>query len=170
MNIIRLILLWILATGSTLADDGERSGDRIHQTAFGMDCEPCAVGIERGISGLAGIAGVEVDLESGIIAIDLTDDAEPDMAAIRQTILDNGFTPRSAKLRLTGRIIEFNDGYGLAIGEQRFALDHANAPDDGTIADSLNRMSIVKGTMPAGQDDRIAVESITDTSITERSN
>ncbi len=160
MKTMRLIALLTFVTSSAVAGDGKPGGDWIRQSAFGMDCEPCAVGIERGIKQLAGIARVEVDLQSGLITIDLTADAQPDMAAIRQTIVDNGFTPREAELQLTGQVIEKDGQCELAIGEQRFALAPTETLEYATIAEHHRRLVTVSGSMSSDQVWQIAVNSI----------
>lgn len=73
-------------------------------TVFGMDCAPCAYGIEKGLLALPGVEDVKVSLNDGYTEVTLAPDAKTSLADIRQVVLDNGFTPKAATVRLEGTV------------------------------------------------------------------
>ncbi|MEX2497033.1 MAG: heavy-metal-associated domain-containing protein [Woeseia sp.] len=82
----------------------------VKQTIFGMDCAPCAYGIERSLKRLSGVEHVTVSLNDGYAEVRLGDDSRATLADIREAIRKNGFTPKGADVHVSGRIIQSDDG------------------------------------------------------------
>lgn len=76
----------------------------VEQSVFGMDCAPCAYGVEKSLKTLNGITGVKVSLNDGMVTMTLAPDNQVTLSLIRQRILDNGFTPKEATVRVSGTI------------------------------------------------------------------
>lgn len=76
------------------------------QMIFGMDCAPCAFGVEKGLKALPGVAAdtVVVSLNEGYAELALTRGATTSLADIRRVISNNGFTPRQAEVRMEGEL------------------------------------------------------------------
>jgi len=82
--------------------DGLREVD---QTIFGMDCAPCAAGVEKGLSKLPGVTSVRVSLNEGKAVALLAPDSTTTLAQIREVIRHNGFTPKDASVTVVGRLV-----------------------------------------------------------------
>ena len=60
----------------------------------GLACPFCAYGVEKKVGGLKGVETVEIDIESGLVAVTVADDATLDEAAAKQAVDEAGFTLR----------------------------------------------------------------------------
>jgi copper chaperone CopZ len=80
-----------------------------------------------------GVDSVEVSLERGLALIRLRPDSRASLTAIRRVVLDNGFTPKAAAVRLAGRIRE-RDGRRVVevpgSGEVYWLARHPDAPGE----------------------------------------
>jgi copper chaperone CopZ len=104
--------------------DGLREVD---QTIFGMDCAPCAYGVEQGLSKLPGVTAVRVSLNEGKAVAEFAPDSTTTLAQIREVIRHNGFTPKDARVTLVGRLVREGDRWWIDAGAgARWLLD---APD-----------------------------------------
>lgn len=94
----------------------------VDQTIFGMDCAPCAAGIEQGLKKLPDVTSVRVSLNEGKAVVAFGPESRTTLAQIRQVILHNGFTPKDARATFVGRLVR--DGVWLWIdtGNERFVL------------------------------------------------
>lgn len=81
------------------AADGIR---HVRQSVFGMDCAPCAYGVEKSLRALPGVEEVTVSLNEGYAEADLMPNSSTTLAQIREAIRNNGFTPKRAVLRIEG--------------------------------------------------------------------
>jgi len=59
----------------------------------GMTCAFCVDGLHASLKKLAGVQQAEVSLKNSRARIELEPGQTPDLAAIRQAIIDAGFTP-----------------------------------------------------------------------------
>ncbi|MEG3190962.1 heavy-metal-associated domain-containing protein [Lysobacter sp. D1-1-M9] len=96
------------------------------QTIFGMDCAPCAYGIEQGLKRLPGVESVKVSLNDGYAELTLAAGSSTSMQQIRAVIRDNGFTPKEARIDLEGTLA-LTPTPQLIAGETRYALALDNA-------------------------------------------
>lgn len=80
--------------------------EHVDQTIFGMDCAPCAYGIEQGLRKLPGVTSVRVSLNEGKAAVTLAPNSATTLTRIREVIRHNGFTPKEAQMVVTGRLEE----------------------------------------------------------------
>lgn len=85
----------------------------VEQTIFGMDCAPCAYGIEQGLKKLPGVTDVRVSLNEGQADVTLSADSSTSIEAIRKVIRDNGFTPKAARVTVMGTLVQAEDGMWL---------------------------------------------------------
>jgi len=58
-------------------------------TVTGMTCDHCAASVREEVSEIAGVTGVEVDVESG--RVDITSAAELDPAQIAAAVTEAGY-------------------------------------------------------------------------------
>lgn len=96
---------------------------RVEQRIFGMDCAPCAYGIEQGLKRLSGVTDVRVSLNEGVAVVALAADNTTTVESIRKIIRDNGFTPKAARVVLTGKLVRADGRTWLeASGLPRYQL------------------------------------------------
>ena len=114
-----------LGAASTAQADGFV---RVEQTIFGMDCAPCAYGMQKNLGKLPGVAKVDVSLEQGVAVIDFSPDSATTLAQIRDVVLHGGLTPDKAIVTLQGSVstsegkLLLTDGTG-----ERYALTGLSA-------------------------------------------
>lgn len=90
----------------------------VEQTIFGMDCAPCAYGIEHGLKKLPGVTDVRVSLNEGRAIVALAADSSTTLERIRKVIRDNGFTPKAARVTVIGTLVHTEDGMWLVVPRQ----------------------------------------------------
>jgi cation transport ATPase len=96
---------------------------KVEQMIFGMDCAPCAYGIQQGVMALAGVKQATVNLNTGRATIVLAPDNPTTLAQIQTVILKHGFTPKGAVITAAGRIVKEGSEYYLNLGNNvRFQL------------------------------------------------
>lgn len=61
----------------------------------GLACPYCAYGIEKKLSAIDGVQNLDVDLEKGLVSVDVNAGVVLEEAAMRQLFNDAGFTYRS---------------------------------------------------------------------------
>lgn len=76
----------------------------VDQTVFGMDCAPCAYGMEKGLKKLDGVKRVEVSLNKGKAVLELSPGNKLTLGQIRDAVRRSGFTPKDATVSLTGTL------------------------------------------------------------------
>lgn len=95
----------------------------VEQRIFGMDCAPCAYGIEHGLKRLSGVTDVRVSLNEGVAVVGLAPDSTTTIESIRKVIRDNGFTPKAAQVIVTGKLVRADGRTWLeASGLPRYQL------------------------------------------------
>lgn len=106
--------------------------NQVNMTVFGMDCAPCAHAIHVAMKGIQGVNKVDVDLNTGLVAIQLASGNSATMQQFNQAVEKNGFTHKDAKIVARGRvtgtasapmleIIGTADTYALAGGGEGIA-------------------------------------------------
>lgn len=97
----KLFALALLAA-STLSARAEYQ--QVNMTVFGMDCAPCAHAIHVSMKGIQGVDTVDVDLNSGLVAIKLAPGNTADMRQFNQAVEKNGFTHKDATITARGKL------------------------------------------------------------------
>lgn len=99
----------------------------MEQTIFGMDCAPCAHGVEQGLKKLPGVTDVRVSLNEGRASVAFAANNSTTLESIRKVIRDNGFTPKSARVTVTGTLVRTDGETWLeATGMPRYRLAASN--------------------------------------------
>ena len=83
-----------------------------------------------------GVSAVQVSLNEGMLTLRFVPANRVSVAAIRATIRSNGFTPKDAEVRVTGRVVARGDSLFLVVpgsNEELVLEDEPNAP--GRVAD-----------------------------------
>lgn len=134
--------------------------EHVKQTIFGMDCAPCAYGVEQGLKGLSGVEQVSVSLNDGYAEVDLADDSGATLAEIREVIRKNGFTPRDANVQVSGKVVQSNEGkFLLKTDVETFEL---NAKEQTLLSQLVERDSsvTVTGSIATGDSLQLSVAAI----------
>lgn len=82
----------------------------------GLACPFCSYGLERTLREISGIDDVAVELSSGLARFEVADQQIVTPAAVRQAVVDAGFTVGSIRLTVTGEV-------GSQDGKTWIALD-----------------------------------------------
>ena len=90
----------------------------------------CAHAVSVAVEQIPGVDSVRVSLNEGYADIHLAPENDVTVERVRETIRNNGFTPREARIRVRGTVTELDDAPALSVaGEQRFRLvQDADAP------------------------------------------
>lgn len=111
-------------TGALIAPAAWADGLReLDQTIFGMDCAPCAAGVEQGLGKLHGVTSVRVSLNEGKAVVALAPESRTTLAQIREVIRHNGFTPKDARATLVGRVMRQGNQWWIDTGSGHFVLE-----------------------------------------------
>lgn len=78
--------------------------DQVNMTVFGMDCAPCAHAIHVSMKGIKGVDKVDVDLNTGLVSVQLAPGNSASMRQFNEAVERNGFTHKDAKVVATGRL------------------------------------------------------------------
>lgn len=71
---------------------------KLEQKVYGMDCAPCAYGLEKSLKKLPGIKDVSVSLNKGTATIELKPGNKVTVAEIKDVVRKNGFTLKETKI------------------------------------------------------------------------
>lgn len=158
MNMIRianapaLIKSLVFALGSiALALPVHAAGlTQVEQTIFGMDCAPCAYGIEQGLKKLPGVTDVRVSLNEGRANVAFADNSSTTLEGIRKVVRDNGFTPKTARVTVVGTLVRADGETWLeAPGLPRYRLVITNDAVQAALRARPNGASVtVRGEVP----------------------
>lgn len=126
--IVRLFLGALLAGALSAAQaDGLI---RVEQTVFGMDCAPCAYGLQKGLTKLPGATKVEVSLNDGKAVVEFSPGSPTSFSQVHDVIVHGGFTPREATVVVAGHVAMDGDKLVLvANGSERYRLIVPQAAD-----------------------------------------
>ncbi len=139
----KLLVLTALSL-STLAAHAEYN--QVNMTVFGMDCAPCAHAIHVSMKGIQGVNKVDVDLNTGLVAIQLAPGNSAAMQQFNQAVEKNGFTHKDAKIVATGKITGTTVApvFEVSGTSDRYAL--AGSGTD--VSSLLGKTVTIAGTLP----------------------
>ena len=102
---------------------------KVNQTVFGMDCAPCAYGLERGLQKLDGIEKVKVSLNEGKAFLNLAADNSLTLQKIHEEVENNGFSPRDAEVTLKGTVVKKNKQISIKVNQESFLVSLKSEPN-----------------------------------------
>lgn len=116
-TVIKTLILVALTLG--LCSVAQADGlVRVEQTIFGMDCAPCAYGMEKNLGKLAGVSKVNVSIEQGVAYIDFSPNSATTLADIHEVVLHGGLTPEKVTLSVQGTVAQRGDKLVLTAGSK----------------------------------------------------
>ncbi len=120
--------------------------DQVNMTVFGMDCAPCAHAIHVSMKGIQGVSKVDVDLNTGLVAIQLTPGNAAAMQQFNQAVEKNGFTHKDAKIVARGKVTGTASAPVLEVTgtSDKYSL----AGSGSNVASLLGKTVTVSGTLP----------------------
>ena len=139
----KALVLTALALSSLVA---HAEYNQVNMTVFGMDCAPCAHAIHVSMKGIQGVNKVDVDLNTGLVAIQLTPGNAAAMQQFNQAVEKNGFTHKDAKIVAKGKISGTESAPILEVSgtSDKYALAGAGM----NVASLLGKTVTVSGTLP----------------------
>ena len=119
---------------------------QVKMTVFGMDCAPCAHAIHVSMKGIHGVNTVAVDLNTGLVAIQLAPGNAASMQQFNQAVEKNGFTHKDVKVIARGKITGTASGPVLEVtgSNDTYALSGSSA----NVASLLGKTVTVSGFLP----------------------
>jgi len=63
----------------------------------GLSCPFCAYGLEKKLKKVDGAANLHIELEEGIVTLEVPKDKKPTAESLKKVVTDAGFTPREIK-------------------------------------------------------------------------
>jgi copper chaperone CopZ len=101
----------------------------VQQTIFGMDCAPCAYGVQQRLTKLPGVTKVEVSLNDGTADIGFAADSPTTIPQIYDVLVHGGFTPKQASVTVQGHIARDGEHLKLVTAGGEYALTFARPAD-----------------------------------------
>lgn len=101
----------------------------VQQTIFGMDCAPCAYGVQQRLTKLPGVIKVDVSLNDGTADIGFAADSATTIPQIYAVLVQGGFTPKQAAVTVAGRLAKDGDRLKLIAGGTDYELAFAHPAD-----------------------------------------
>jgi cation transport ATPase len=119
---------------------------KVDQVVYGMDCAPCAYGMERSFKRMDGVKQVEVGLQKGIAHLTLEDDNQTTLQAIQQKVKNGGFTANKAEVVLKGKLVKAESDWEIQVNDETYQVTNDTDPN---IRASLKAGKIkVRGLVP----------------------
>lgn len=146
MKVIKILIVASVLTFFAAAAHAEyRQVDLI---VFGMDCAPCAHAIHVSMKGIRGVDTVDVDLNTGLVAIKLSPDNSADMRQFNAAVEQNGFTHKDANVIVRGRITGSASAPFLEVSgtKDKYALTPLKTTMD--VSSLLGKMVTAEGIVP----------------------
>lgn len=114
----------------------------VKQTVFGMDCSPCAHGVEKGLEKLEGVKDVTVSLNDGYAAVTLAPDNSITLEKIQQVVRENGFTPKDATVVVSGTVAHTTDHQLVLTTDSSQEYPLNAAPDNSAAWQTLQALPV----------------------------
>ncbi len=108
---------------------------KVDQEVFGMDCAPCAYGLERGLKRMGGLESVKVSLNDGKAYLTLATGNKLTLQKIQKEVKNNGFSARNAEITLRGELHKEGDEWKVKVNEETFIVS------DDTPSDILTKLN-----------------------------
>ncbi|MDX1767149.1 MAG: heavy metal-associated domain-containing protein [Arenibacter troitsensis] len=123
-NIAFIMIMAILGTFSSKAQI-----QKVDQEVYGMDCAPCAYGLERGLKKMDGLQNVRVSLNDGKAYIELSKNNSLGLKQIQEEVKKNGFSAKNAEVVIEGKLINKDDSLELQTNNETYTIVKG-APND----------------------------------------
>jgi len=99
--VVSLSLIFFIGFNISLFAQDNNSRTFIQIRVDGLSCPFCAYGLEKKIKKVEGAANIEIDLEEGIVSLDVPSNKKPTEKSLKKVVTDAGFTPREIRFSET---------------------------------------------------------------------
>jgi copper chaperone CopZ len=123
----KIALIMIIAVLGTFSSNAQIQ--KVDQEVFGMDCAPCAYGLERGLKNMDGLQNVRVSLNDGKAYLELSENNSLSLIQIQEEVKKNGFSAKNAEVVIEGKLMNKNGGFELQTGTETYIIDTASSDD-----------------------------------------
>jgi copper chaperone CopZ len=123
-NIALIMIMAILGTVSSKAQI-----QKIDQVVYGMDCAPCAYGLERGLKKMDGLKNVRVSLNDGKAYLELSENNSLSLRQIQNEVEKNGFSAKKAEVVIEGKLTNKNGAFELETGTETYSIAAGTSDD-----------------------------------------
>jgi copper chaperone CopZ len=106
--ILLFVIVFVIGLIWTFPNDSKAQLLEVKQTVYGMDCAPCAHGLENRMSNIDGVISVTVSLNNELLEAKLKPGNNLTLTKIRKSVEESGFQPREADIKVTGKMQEEN--------------------------------------------------------------
>jgi copper chaperone len=89
-RIVLMMIVGLIGSASALAD-----GTQYQMRVDGLACPYCAYGVEKNLKKIDGVEKIEVDLNNGLVTVDVASGVTLTDAQMAKLFTDAGFTYRS---------------------------------------------------------------------------
>ena len=117
----KIVLIMIIAVLGTFSSNAQIQ--KVDQEVFGMDCAPCAYGLERGLKKMDGLQNVRVSLNDGKAYLELSENNSLSLRQIQEEVKKNGFSAKNAEVVIEGKLINKNGGFVLETGTETYSIN-----------------------------------------------
>ena len=153
MKMTKMFVALLFTVGVSAARGEYR---QVNMTVFGMDCAPCAHAIHVSMTGIAGVSAVNVDLNTGLVAITLAPGNSADMRQFNSAVEENGFTHKDADVTVRGEITGSASAPVLEVTgtKDQYALTPLKASVD--VSGLIGKTVMVEGVIPQSAKGKVA--------------
>lgn len=123
----KIALIMIIAVLGTFSSNAQIQ--KVDQEVFGMDCAPCAYGLERGLKKMDGLQNVKVSLNDGKAYLELSENNSLSLRQIQDEVKKNGFSAKKAEVVIEGKLINKNGGFELQTGTETYSIVNSSSGD-----------------------------------------
>ncbi|MBA3562569.1 MAG: heavy-metal-associated domain-containing protein [Gammaproteobacteria bacterium] len=136
----------------------------VEQLVHGMDCAPCAYGVEKGLESLEGVEQATVSLNEGTAVVELTRDNKVSIADIREVVRKNGFAAREARTEIGGTLARQEGKLQLVTEDgsryELVAAENAEEAWDKLQEIQENQKLSLEGVVPEDESMQLQVEEV----------
>jgi copper chaperone CopZ len=104
-KIKQLIILILAITAFNLVGNKVMAQDSgktyIQIRVDGLSCPFCAYGLEKKLKKVDGASNLLIELEEGLVTLEVPEDKKPSEESLQKVVTDAGFTPRAIKFSPT---------------------------------------------------------------------
>jgi copper chaperone CopZ len=144
-DLTKLFFGLALTVGLVLPSSAHAQLQSVKQTVFGMDCAPCAYGLENQMKSFEGVTSVSVSLNDGLATLQFAPENNLRLEKLRTAIEESGFSARGAQVEVAGTLRNEDDRWTLVTPSgERFVLDTTEKPESLT----TDARAVVTGTVP----------------------
>lgn len=123
----KIALIIVVAVFGTISSNAQIT--KVDQEVFGMDCAPCAYGLERGLKKMDGLQNVKVSLNDGKAYLELSENNSLSLRQIQEEVKKNGFSAKNAEVVIEGKLINKNGDFELQTSSETYSIVNSSSGD-----------------------------------------